>query len=197
MIKTNKLIITLGLATLLNACSSQNPDPLEKINRPIFAFNRAIDKIAIKPFAEMYDAALPDIAKKGISNAYLNIDEIPIIANNLLQLKVCHALTDTWRLIINSTIGVGGLFDPATSFGLKRHYQDLGLTFSRWGINSPYFVIPILGSSTITDAIGLTIDYNFLMIYPYIESNAIRYSLLGGDMLRLRAELLPTDKIVN
>ena len=197
MNKSFKLIIAISLAAVLCACSTKNPDPLEKINRPIFAFNRGVDKIVIRPLASMYDAALPDVAKKGISNAYYNVGEIPIIINNLLQFKIGHALVDTWRLIINSSIGIGGLFDPAARFGLKKNYQDLGLTFSRWGINTPYFVIPLLGPSTLTGAIGLFVDYEFFMIYPYIKSDALRYSLVGGDLLRLRVELLPADKTID
>jgi len=196
MTKSIKLALSI-VVILLSGCSSQNPDPLEKINRPIFAFNKGVDKVVIKPIAKVYDAIIPNPIQKGISNAFLNVGEFPIIINNLLQLKIGSAITDTWRLIINSTMGVGGLYDPATYFGLKRNYQDFGLTLSRWGINTAYFVIPILGPSTITDAIGLLVDYEFFMVYPYIDSKTLRYSLLGLDMIRLRVELLPTDKVVD
>lgn len=182
---------------LLIGCSS-NPtkDSLESINRPIYSFNHGVDTVLYKPFASMYDAALPNPIEKGVSNAFDNIAEPSIIINNLLQFRIGNALEDTWRLIFNSTIGVGGLYDPAAYFGLKKNYQDLGLTFSRWGIKTPYFVIPFIGPSTLSDAVGFIVNYEVFMIYPYIESNLLKYSLVGLDIIRLRAELLPTDQLV-
>lgn len=185
------------VGTFLTGCSSTPGDPLENINRPIFAFNRGIDQVTLKPIASMYDAITPAPIEKGVTQAFNNLTEPYIIINNLLQFRVGHAIAEIWRLAINTTVGVGGIYDPATYFGLKKNYEDFGLTLSRWGIKSPYFVIPLLGPSTITDAIGLGVDYGLFMVYPYIDDYALRYGLLGGDTVRLRAELLPTDKLID
>lgn len=197
MAKIIRCLILCSVNILLISCSSNDPkDQLEKINRPVYSFNHGIDTVLYKPFASIYDAAIPDPVEKGVSNAFDNIAEIPIIINNLLQFRIGNALEDTWRLIFNSTIGIGGLYDPATRFGLKKNYEDLGLTFSRWGMKTPYFVIPFIGPSTLGDAIGLALDYELFMIYPYIKSKSLKYGLLTLDFIRLRAELLPTDKLV-
>ena len=163
----------------------------------MFKFNEVFDAVTIKPIAQVYDAVLPNFAKEVTTNAYANIDEVPAIGNDILQARIGWAISDFWRLVFNSTIGVGGLFDVATHFGLKKHRQDLGLTFARWGVkNSSYFVIPFFGPSTIRDGVARFVNYKFLTIYPYVDPAALRLGLWGGDMVNVRAQLLPTDKLV-
>jgi phospholipid-binding lipoprotein MlaA len=189
-----------SLVLLLTGCSAsklaENPDPWEGYNRKVFLFNQFADKVAIRPVAAAYNAVLPDTVEKGINNAFDNINQIPTVANDILQWRIGHAVADTWRFAINSTIGIGGLFDVAKSLGLKPHYEDFGLTLRRWGFSTPYFVIPFLGSSTVGDSTALIVDYEAFSIYPRIDSLAWRYSLLGLDFVRLRTNLLPTDDLV-
>ncbi len=192
------LIISI---TIIASCTTKKPadpqDPFEVYNRAMFSFNRKIDKLTIKPVAEVYDAILPNPVKTGVSNFFDNLDETSTVANDLLQLKIGWAIADAWRCFFNTTLGIGGLFDVATHFRLKRREQDLGLTFARWGMkNSSYFVIPILGPSTLRDGIGLIIDYRFFTVYPYIHPWEAHLELSGTNFIRLRVNLLPTDGLI-
>ena len=147
------------LATLmLSNCVHQgnNPaDPYELWNRKIHRFNMAFDATMLRPPAKLYQAILPSRLRKGINNAFNNVDMLPSIANDLLQAEGKWAIKDTWRFVINSSLGVAGFFDVANTFGLPPHYNDLGLTFAKWGDKkSPYLVIPLIGPSTLRDASG-------------------------------------------
>lgn len=173
-------------------------DPYEKFNRQMFGFNRAIDKILIKPLAQTYNFILPNFAQKGVSNFFSNLNEIPSMANDILQLDAEQTASNLWRFIINSTVGIGGLFDVATKLGLKPRANDLGLTFAKWGAkNTPYLVLPILGSSTIGDTVALPLNYEFFTIWPKMRSQRWAMALLGVDLISLRTMLLPSDKIID
>jgi phospholipid-binding lipoprotein MlaA len=195
-------LIGVSFLLLLAGCSSQRApipqDPLEGINRATFAFNRVLDETMIKPTAGIYDMIFPSFFKKGVNNFFRNLGEPAIIINNILQTQYYAAFEDFGRFAFNSTFGLGGLVDTASEVNLKRNYQDFGLTFARWGVkSSSYFVIPIFGPSTIRDAIGITFDYEVFQVYPYIPLWETRYIIFGISMTDLRAQLLPTDPLIN
>lgn len=197
-IKTMMLILgCLGLSAC--ATKGSNPDdPYEPWNRKAHAFNMAFDKFLLKPPAKVYKAVIPSVIRTGISNAFNNITLLPTVANDLLQAERQQALKDTWRFLINSTLGVAGIFDPADSFGLPPHSNDLGLTFAKWGDkHSPYIVIPLLGPSTIRDGMGMLFDYTLFTPYPYLRDNTAIYSLLGLRYIDIRAQLLETDRLID
>ncbi len=175
-----------------------NPqDPYEKFNRVMFRFNDLLDKIILKPVAKLYNKIVPKPIVKGISHIFSNIDTIPTIANDVLQFNLYQATSDTWRLAINSTIGIAGFFDVATEMGLESNYEDLGLTFARWGWkNSNYLVVPFLGPSTVRDGIAWPIDYQLFTIYPYIRDVRDRYILYGFSLVSKRAELLRFQSVM-
>lgn len=171
-------------------------DPYESMNRRIFKFNQGIDKFALKPVAKVYDHLVPTRARWVINNFYTNINMIPTIINDLLQIDFKHASQDGHRLVLNSTIGIGGIFDPASKNGYPLRSNDLGLTFAIWGDkHSPYVVLPFLGPSTIRDGMGMLFDYTFFTPYPYIPSVPL-YTLLGVRYVDLRAQMLDTDRLV-
>ncbi len=171
-------------------------DPFENYNRKAYAFNQSIDKAFIIPIVKAYQIVIPWPIRKGVSNFYSNINLLPTVINDLLQLQLADALSDTWRLGVNSTIGIAGVFDPASPMGLKEHHNDFGLTLATWGDKqSPFVVIPFFGPSTIRDSFGITIDYLLLSIYPHIDSGILRFSLLGGEILDLRSRLLEAQKL--
>lgn len=175
-----------------------NTDPYEKFNRQIFGFNQAMDKILIRPIAKTYNFILPNFAQKGVSNFFGNISEIPNVANDILQANPVQTMSDLWRFVINTTVGIGGLFDVAGKMGLKPNSNGFGLTLAKWGsTNTPYLVLPILGSNTISDTVGLTVNYEFLTIWPHINPSALRLALLGTELISIRNSFLPTDKIIN
>ena len=192
--------VTLASTLMLSACVAKgtNPDdPYESFNRKIYKFNEAFDKLILKPPARVYTAVIPAQVRAGINNVYDNVNMIPTVGNDLLQGDVNIAIKDTWRFIINSTIGIAGIFDPASTFKLPPHSNDMGLTFAKWGDKkSPYLVIPFLGPSTFRDGMGLMFNYTVLTPYPYIKSDAVLYGVLGLRYIDLRSQMLDTDRLM-
>lgn len=175
--------------------NQQKNDPYEKFNRAMFQFNEDLDHIVLKPIAKTYNAVMPGPANTAVGNIFNNLTEIPTVINDLLQFNFYQATSDSWRFVINSTVGVGGILDVAKKTGLSRHYEDVGLTLAKWGWkNSNYFVIPFLGASTIRDGISL-IPYYYITVYPYIKDWRSRYAILAWRAIDIRAELLRFEKV--
>jgi len=134
-------------------------DPYESFNRKVFAFNDTLDTYALKPVATAYTKVVPSPVRTGVHNFFGNFSDAWSAVNQLLQGKPADAGSMTLRVLANTTIGIGGLFDPATSLGLERKSEDLGQTLGVWGLNpGPYLVLPLFGSSDIRDAIALPAD---------------------------------------
>ena len=191
-----KLLAGLSFC-LLAACASNptNPqDPYESFNRSVYKFNRGLDKAVLKPVAQGYKAITPDPVEKGISNFFANLGEIGNIVNNLLQFKLLDASSDTGRFLINSTLGLGGLFDPATAMGLEASDEDFGQTLAVWGLDSgPYLMLPILGPTTLRGVAGLPAD-NYLNPIRYLEDESARLGLRGIHQIDRRAQLLDFEE---
>lgn len=198
--KKYAIIPILLCLPLLNACAvrGQNPDdPYESINRKIYKFNVELDSMFLKPTAKMYVTVVPAKVRAGVNNAYNNVNMLPTIANDILQAQGNDVIKDTWRFLINSTIGIAGIFDPASIWGLPPHSNDLGLTFAKWGDKrSPYIMIPFLGPSTIRDGMGLLFDYTFFTPYPYIPSDTAIYALMALRYVDLRSQMFETEKLM-
>ncbi|WP_367606444.1 VacJ family lipoprotein [Legionella sp. W05-934-2] len=193
--------LALGLVVLsLTSCIKRGPnpqDPYESLNRETHKFNVAFDATILRPPARVYKAMVPGPIRGSIDNAYDNIHMLPTVANDILQAQWRDAIKDSWRFLINSTLGIAGFFDAATQMGLPPHSNDLGLTFAKWGDkNSPYIVIPFLGPSTIRDGAGSVFDFSVFMPYPYINNDALVYSLLGLRYIDLRSQLFETDQLI-
>ena len=134
-------------------------DPMEGYNRTMYKFNYNFDKYVFLPVVNSYEFILPTFAQTGVSNFFNNIGEGRTLYNSLLQAKGTKAMITLGRFLTNTTIGIGGLFDPATSFGLKRQNEDFGQTLGVWGVGAgPYFVLPILGPGTVRSASGFAVD---------------------------------------
>lgn len=161
-----KLCVLFSLG-LLQACATvEGPgdpnDPFESYNRTMYQFNDSVDRYVLKPVAQGYDKVTPAPVQKGISNFFSNLDDVLVVVNDLLQLKLTQFASDTGRLIINSTLGLFGLIDWASDMGLEKHNEDFGQTLGYWGVPSgPYFVLPFLGPSTIRDSGGLYVDSEY------------------------------------
>ena len=186
---------------MLTGCAHKGPNPLdpyEPFNRKVHNFNMAFDSILLKPPAKLYQAVIPRQIRKGINNAFNNLDMLPTIANDILQAEGKWAIKDSWRFVINSSLGVGGLFDVAEKFSLPPHYNDLGLTFAKWGDKkSPYIVIPFIGPSTIRDGSGWLFQFALWSPYVYIKNDAVAYGLLGLRYIDLRAQLFDSERLMN
>jgi phospholipid-binding lipoprotein MlaA len=134
-------------------------DPMEGYNRSMYKFNYNFDKYVFLPVVNTYEFILPTFAQTGVSNFFNNVGEGRTLYNSLLQAKGTKAMITLGRFLTNTTIGIGGLFDPATSFGMKRQNEDFGQTLGVWGVGAgPYFVMPILGPGTVRSASGFVVD---------------------------------------
>lgn len=183
---------------LLGGCASTgNPrDPLEPINRGIHQFNDGVDTAVLKPVAEAYRGVLPQFMRTGVSNFFSNINDVIVALNNLLQAKVLNAVSDVGRIVVNTTVGLLGVLDVATEFGLEKHNEDFGQTLGFWGIgDGPYLVLPILGPSNLRDTVGLIVDFKTDPI-TYVHRTRVRNVLWAARMINRRAELLDTSKIL-
>jgi len=134
-------------------------DPWEGFNRSMYMFNFYIDKHFFLPVVNSYEFVTPTFLQERISGIFNNIGEIRNLTNSLFQLKGTQSVTTLARFVTNSTLGLGGMFDPATSFGLERHAEDFGKTLGYWGAGfGPYLVLPFFGPSSVRDAGGLAVD---------------------------------------
>lgn len=151
------LMIALGGCATTGA---QTPgDPLERLNRGTYRFNDAVDHAVLKPVAKRYQRHVPQIIRTGIGNVLTHLAFPTTIVNDLLQLKLKDTAVDLGRFVLNSTLGLGGLLDPASHVGLARNDEDFGQTLGRWGVPSgPYLVLPLLGPSTLRDAPAMAVD---------------------------------------
>ncbi len=172
-------------------------DPYEGFNRVMFKFNDTIDSYLLKPVAKVYNVIVPRPINQGVHNFFNNISNIPTIANDVLQLNMYQATRDTWRLVINSTVGIGGLFDIAARIDLPQYSNDFGMTLAYWGYkNSHYLVLPLFGPSTVRDGIGLPVDYFGFSLYPYVEPTSTRYQLYALGVIDRRAQLLQFESVL-
>lgn len=191
-------VLAVAAVGLLGGCAtSGNPkDPIEGFNRAMFAFNEGLDTVLIKPVAQGYDAVLPRPVRTGVTNFFGNIADLFIGVNNLLQGKPDQAVSDLGRVLINSTVGILGIFDVATEAGLEKHEEDFGQTFGRWGVgDGAYVVIPVFGPRTVRDTAGLVLDVTVDPV-ANIDHVPTRNSLLALRLIDNRADLLPADKVI-
>lgn len=150
----------LVLASCAAPTASGTDDPDEAKNREIHAFNRAVDRALFRPASGAYGGAVPEPVRQGLSNVAGNLDLPGDVVNNVLQLRLGKALENTLRFAINSTIGVGGLFDPARAMGVEGDTTDFGETLHVWGVpEGAYQELPVLGPSTDRDTVGRIVDY--------------------------------------
>jgi len=134
-------------------------DPWEGFNRSMYQFNYYFDKYLFLPVVNGYEYVAPVILQERVSSFFSNLAEVKNLTNSLFQLKGKESATTFGRFVTNSTLGLGGLFDPATGFGLERADQDFGKTLGSWGVESgPYLVLPVFGPSSLRDAGGLAVD---------------------------------------
>lgn len=195
-LKTALIVVALSAALGGCATSGNQKDPVEGFNRAMFAVNEGLDTVLIKPVAQGYDAVLPAPVRTGVTNFFGNIADLFIGVNNLLQGKPDQAVSDLGRVLINSTIGILGLFDVASGAGLEKHEEDFGQTFGRWGVgDGAYVVLPFFGPRTLRDTAGLVLD---VAVDPIanIDHVPTRNSLLALRIVDTRADLLPADKVI-
>lgn len=178
------------------ANGDDNTDPLEGFNRAMYTFNDKLDIYVLKPVAKGYRAALPSPVRTGVSNFFGNLHDPVIMLNNLLQGKVVNAISDFWRFVVNTTVGIYGLFDVASALGLEKHNEDFGQTLGKWGAGEGfYIVLPFIGPSSLRDGAG---DYVDWQVYPLnaMEESSTRDKLYAIEVINRRAQLLDASDIL-
>jgi phospholipid-binding lipoprotein MlaA len=184
-------ILATGCAATPGRTSGE--DPWEGFNRSMYKFNDTIDRAALKPVAKGYKKVTPNWIRRGIGNFFANLEYPITIANQFLQGKAATGLKDTGRFLLNSTIGVAGIFDVATPVGLDAHDEDFGQTLAVWGVPSgPYLTIPLFGPSTLRDGPSRGADFFNPLTYGKIHWEE-EWALRMLDVVHTRAELLTLD----
>jgi phospholipid-binding lipoprotein MlaA len=196
-------LLPLLLAVLATGCASlpsgkADPrDRFERFNRSVFSFNQGLDKHIAQPVARGYVKVAPAPVRSGVSNFFANLGYPTVIVNDLLQAKPLPFLKDTTRFAVNTTVGIGGLFDPASKFGLESNNEDFGQTLGRWGIGTgPYLVLPLLGPSDARDLVGRVADH-FTQPTTYVDDRSLAWGLRGGELLDTRAATLEASDVMN
>jgi phospholipid-binding lipoprotein MlaA len=200
MLFFKKIVIFSFLVLALSSCARSpdaQVDPYEGYNRVVFRINTFVDKVTLRPIAQLYSNVVPQPVQRGFSNVLSNIGEVNSMANDLLQLKLRYFFVNFWRFVVNTTVGVGGIFDVATKAGLPKHNQNFGLTLAYWsgGTQSPFFMLPLLGPSTLRGIVSWPAEI-YLSPLDHIRSNTLLIVDVAGNIVTTRAKLLPTDALV-
>lgn len=189
-------LLSAGCATVPPGAGSNPVDPWEAYNRNVFEFNEGADAYVIKPLAEGYVKVVPEPIRDCIGNIFRNVGDVGNALNNLLQGKPYEASSDICRVVINSTVGLLGCFDVASKVGLTRSSEDFGQTLGKWGIKpGPYFVLPLLGPSTIRDTFGRVADV-YTDPVTYIQYDAYQIAAQATRTVDLRASLLQASRLL-
>lgn len=179
------------------AVAAENPnDPYEGFNRAMFSANEAVDTVLLRPVALGYDRAVPLPVKASVGNFFGNAGDLWIGANSALQGKFSDAGSDVGRLLVNSTVGIFGLFDVASEIGLEKHDEDFGQTLAVWGVGDGGFLFwPVIGPRTVRDTAGWGVD-TFADPVTYVRGIPVRNSMVALRVVDIRASLLPADKVI-
>lgn len=196
-------LLCVGASVLVLAACSTGPsqtgydtisDPMEGVNRKVFAFNKAVDSAVIHPIAKGYRAVVPSPARTGVSNFLRNLKSPTRMANQVLQGDIQGAAAEFSRAAINTTIGIGGLIDVAKETGLEHEPEDFGQTLGVWGVgHGPYMVAPIFGPSSMRDFAGYAVDAyaDPLRIYlDNVDKSDVFFVKSGVEYLAMREQLM-------
>jgi phospholipid-binding lipoprotein MlaA len=195
-LRTALLILLLALQGCATVTQPNPRDPLESFNRTIFGFNDVVDKAVIKPVATGYRAVTPNWLRKGVGNFFNNLEDVWSAVNNGLQGRGQEFSDSVGRVMVNSTIGLLGVFDVASDLNIERHTADFGLTLGRWGVApGPYVVLPFFGPRTLREVAGLPVDTRGMPVYN-IGDQETRTLLPIVDVIDLRAKYLNAGDVL-
>ena len=201
MQKLLTIIIALSMILLTGCASMSNGDPrdpIEGFNRMVFNFNEGMDRVIFKPVAQGYRKVVPGPVDKGVSNFFGNLDDVITTVNDLLQGKFRQGGSDAMRVLVNSTVGLLGLFDVASGMGFEKNNEDFGQTLGYWGVSTgPYLMLPILGPSTARDLTGRIVDSAAFDPIYYIDHVRTRNQLIALKAVDKRADLLGASSVMD
>lgn len=187
-----------GATTLLAGCAvgPTKEDPLEPWNRSMYEVHQVVDGNVIKPLAEAYVAATPELVRTGVANFFGNLDDIFTGINNLLEGRGQQAGDDFGRVLLNSTFGMLGILDLASMMGINKDHKDFGITFGKWGVPpGPYLFVPLFGPTTVRDGTG-TLVRLFIGPVGYIHDVPLRNSIYGVGYVDLRSQALSAESVL-
>jgi phospholipid-binding lipoprotein MlaA len=203
MLKARYARAALGIVCFLSvsACvtlppnSQRSPqDPWESWNRGVYRVNDKLDRAIAKPVARTYVRIVPQPIRTGVTNFFENLDTPTVMINDALQGKFLAAGNDLGRFLFNSTVGLAGLLDPATSAGMAKNNEDFGQTLGHWGVHpGPFVELPILGPSDLRDAPSKVVD-SYTNPRQYVHNSYVKYGLWLPSLVDTRARLLPLDE---
>ncbi|MFZ2404285.1 MAG: VacJ family lipoprotein [Methylobacter sp.] len=208
-INTRLLVSSLVISSLLGGCASTSTanknDPWEGWNRGTQEFNDDLDKAVVKPVAKGYMWITPKFVNDGITNFFSNINDIGVTLNDFMQLKMLQGGMDAGRFLINTTAGVAGFVDVAKMIDLPKHNEDFGQTLGFWGVPSgDYLVVPFMGASSPREVVGAVGDalmnpltYTFVLAGGGAAVSAVNAGTKSVDVADTRADLIPTEKLVD
>lgn len=174
----------------LAAQEAEDADPIEGFNRAIFTFNQGVDTVLIRPIAWGYKYVMPDYGEERVSSFFSNLGEPVNFLNSGLQGDTDQAFTSFFRFLINSSVGIAGLYDQAQYAGLPYRDEDFGQTLGSWGVGHGfYLMLPLLGPSSARDGVGRVVDM-FTDPFNYINDDTARIALTAGRVVDARAGLL-------
>lgn len=201
-VRRGRAALAAGLLALMlvGGCASTGAgvarDPLEPMNRAVFAFNDQVDALLVRPAARAYQAVVPEVLRIAIGNILGNLFEPWSVVNQLLQGKPVEAVSGAARFVLNTTLGLGGVVDIATPIGLERQPEDLGQTLGRWGLpDGPYLVLPLLGPSSLRDVAGTAGGYRFDPVWHSAHDDQ-RGAFTFFFVLENRVRLLGAERVI-
>jgi phospholipid-binding lipoprotein MlaA len=203
-----RITFFIALMVLLSGCASplktmqyedqQLKDPYQSVNREIYAVNDALDKHVVRPIAEIYSKIAPPYFVKRINSFFSNLSEPAYFINNLLQLDLEGSVVSLGRFAINSSIGIGGLFDVMTPAGTPKEAEDFGQTLAYWGVKpGSYVVLPFFGPSNVRDAIGRVGDTLLYSPTRDVDDSLDLVTYYTLSVTDTRTRLLSLDKILD
>lgn len=194
--KAGKLLAGISFCMVSQFGHASESDPWESWNLRVHAFNEHLDAAVLRPVATTYVRLVPPVARRGVSNVFGNILDVTVLLNNVLQLKLGDAASDGGRILLNTTVGIGGLIDVATEAGLERNYEDFGQTLGKWGVGpGPYMVLPLFGPSNVRDTFGLFAD-TFTNPMTYHDNPAVRNGAFVLQQVDKRVAVLVVDSLM-
>lgn len=198
LLRAAPLLLALAVAGCASAPGrTTNKDPYEGFNRGVYKFNDTLDKAALKPVAKGYRKVTPQFVRAGVGNVLSNLEYPGTFLNQFLQGKFFLGLKDTGRFLLNSTLGVAGIFDVATPLGLEKNDEDFGQTLAVWGVPSgPYLTLPLFGPSSVRDAPSRVVDFFTTPLqYADLPWEAVWAQRIITP-IHTRSELLPLDPTI-
>jgi phospholipid-binding lipoprotein MlaA len=191
------IVFALGFSACVSLPPGSKPapqDPWESWNRGVYGVNDKLDRAVAKPLAKTYVNVVPQPVRTGVNNFFDNLATPTVMLNDALQGKLKAAGNDLGRFLLNTTFGLGGIFDPATRAGLDHNNEDFGQTLGVWGVHpGPFVELPLLGPSDLRDAPSRLVDA-YTNPHAYIRNKPIKWSLYGVYLVDARANLLSLDE---